>query len=585
MHIRLSNLPLFLSLCLFSSVQAEEFKSLFNGEDLSGWDGNPELWTVENGAITGKTKGPEHLKNNEFLIWKGGEVKNFELKATVKVTGENNSGIQYRSKALPEIGKWIVGGYQCDMHPNPPYNAMIYEERGRGIIVRNGQTVVADPSGPMWITDERDPVAVDISKWHEYHIIAKGNHIEHYIAGKLTIKFADYNEEARSLSGLLAFQAHKGKAMTVQIKDVQLKRLPDGGVTSFENADLPSDAQEVPQKKPRRPAPKKKAAEAPAKTTPTPATATKPAPKKKPSRPKQVGPRGAENRATPIDRVKVPDGFEVELLYSVPGVERGSWVALCPDDKGRIYASDQYGELYRFTPPAPGQALKDSDIEKVPVKIRAINGMCFAFGALYAGVNDYERKMKSGLYRISDSDGDDQLDNVEMLRALDSKSDHGTHAVVPTPDGKGLFLITGNNTPITETVKSSPVPHIWGDDHLLPRMPDGRGHNRHGLAPGGIIYRVDPDGKNFEVYSSGFRNIYGGAVNKDGELFTYDADMEYDFNTPWYRPTRVNHVTSGSEYGWRNGGGKYTEFYADNLPAVLNIGPSSPPNTRKPTIF
>ncbi len=547
-------------------VGAQEFESLFNGNDLTGWDGNPELWSVENGVITGKTKGPEHLSYNQFLIWRGGEVKNFEFRAQIRVTGNNNSGIQYRSAELPDVGKWVIGGYQCDIHSNAPYNAMIYHERGRGIVVKNGQSVTADPEGVKWIVAERDPVAVDISQWHEYRIVAKGNHIQHFIDGKLTIEFADYDEKSRAMSGLLAFQVHKGPAMTVQIKEVRLKRLPDGGVTSFAKANVPSDAQEMGKPK-AAPQPKPK---------PKPPVAAKPRPK----RPTEVGPRVGENKATPVDRIKVPDGFQVELLYSVPGVEQGSWVALCNDDQGRIYASDQYGDLYRFTPPKPGQVLKESDVEKVPVNIRAINGMIFAFGALYAGVNDYEQKMHSGLYRISDSDGDDELDKVEQLRAFDAKSDHGVHAVLPTPDGKALYLVTGNNAILTETLDSSPVPKIWGDDHLLPRMLDGRGHNRHVLAPGGIIYRVSPDGKEFEIHASGFRNIYGASVNKDGELFTYDADMEYDFNTPWYRPTRVNHVVSGAEFGWRNGAGKYPEFYADNLPATLNIGPGSPTGTR-----
>ena len=305
---------------------------------------------------------------------------------------------------------------------------------------------------------------------------------------------------------------------------------------------------------------------------------------KKEKRPAGVGPAIGENKATPVERIRALPGFRVELLYSVPGGEQGSWVALCNDPKGRIYASDQYGDLYRFTPPAAGQVLSAAAIEKVPVNIRAINGMVWAFGALYAGVNDYESKIQSGFYRISDSDGDDRLDRVELLRAFDSKSDHGVHAVVPTPDGKGFYLVTGNNAVLAEgphkgTASRSPVPKIWGDDHLLPRMPDGRGHNRHVMAPGGIIYRVSPDGKEMEIFASGFRNIYDASVNRAGDLFTYDADMEYDFNTPWYRPTRINHVVSGGEYGWRNGAGKYPEFYADNLPATLNIGPGSPTGT------
>ncbi len=283
-----------------------------------------------------------------------------------------------------------------------------------------------------------------------------------------------------------------------------------------------------------------------------------------------------ENKATPVDRIKAPAGFKVELLYSVPGTEQGSWVSLCADDKGRIYACDQYGDLYRFPAPAPGQPLKAADIRKMQVNVRAINGMTWAFGALYAGVNDYERKFPSGFYRISDTDGDDLLDKAELLREFQAGSDHGVHKVVVTPDQQGFYLITGNNAVKTETAATSPVAPLWGDDHLLPRMPDGRGHNRHVLAPGGIVYRISKDGKTFETFASGFRNIYGGALNRAGDLFTYDADMEYDFNTPWYRPTRVNHVVSGGEYGWRNGAGKYPEFYPDNLPATVNIGPGSP---------
>ena len=573
---------IFLSLCLGASLHAQEFKPIFNGKDLTGWDGNPELWSVENGAITGRTTGPDHLDFNQFLIWQGGEVDNFELKAMVRATG-NNSGIQYRSKELPEVGKWSVGGYQCDVHPKAENNAMIYHEKGRGIVVQNGQSVVADPAGDRWVVAERDPVAVDIADWQEYKIVARGNHISHYINDELTIEFHDYDEANRSLSGLLAIQVHRGPAMEVQVKDIQLKVLPDGGVTDFANADLPSDAQKIEKRKPAAGKGKGKAKAAPKGK----GKAASPAAKAKPKAEAKdnTGARIGQNLATPVDRIKVPKGFEVELLYSVPGEKEGSWVALCPDDKGRIYASDQYGVLYRFDPPAAGETLDPASIVKVPVDIRAINGMVWSDGALYAGVNDYERIATSGFYKISDSNGDDELDKAELLRAFESKSDHGVHAVVPTPDGKHFYLITGNNAvieggPVEGTSQNSPVAKIWGDDHLLPRLPDGRGHNRHVLSPGGIVYRISRDGKEFEIFASGFRNIYGGSLNKDGELFTYDADMEYDFNTPWYRPTRVNHVVSGGEYGWRNGAGKYPEFYPDNLPATVNIGPGSPTGTR-----
>lgn len=282
------------------------------------------------------------------------------------------------------------------------------------------------------------------------------------------------------------------------------------------------------------------------------------------------------NTATPVDRIRTAKGFQVELLFSVPAETHGSWVNLCTDNRGRLLVSDQFGGLYRITPPPHGEKVSAANVESVPAKIRAVNGMVWAFGALYVGVNDYEKKIPSGLYRVTDSDGDDQLDKVELLRELEARGDHGVHAVVPSPDGQSLFLVTGNSTKPAQLADTSPVRQVWGEDHLLPSFPDGRGHNRGVLAPGGIIYRVDPEGKSFEAWASGFRNIFDAAFNREGELFTFDADMEYDFNTPWYRPTRICHVVSGAEFGWRNGAGKRPPFYADNLPAVLDIGPGSP---------
>ena len=579
----------FVSVILGSFLQAQE-RSLFNGKDLSGWDGNPELWSVQNGAITGITKADEPLPYNQFLIWRGGKVKNFELRVMLRQTG-NNSGIQYRSRELTEVGKWSIGGYQCDIHPTPANNAMLYDERGRGIVAQNGQEVIVDAAGTRWLVKESSPIEVVVPDWNEYKIIARGNHLIHQVNGKTTADIIDHQESERELEGLLAFQVHRGPAMKVEIKDIFLKELPDGDVLTPDHKPVPKDAKAIgaPAKN-ANPAPKKAAEKKAAANTikddvstkaeaPDQAAPKQGASRQRPARQTGVGPVINENKATPIDRIKVPKGFRVELLYSVPGNEQGSWVNLCLDDKGRILASDQYGGLFRFAAPPPGQPLDPKRVEKLAVEIRAVNGMVWAFGALYIGVNDYEKKIPSGLYRITDTNGDDQLDKVEMLRAIEANGDHGVHAVVPTPDGKSLYLICGNGAKKTETETSSQVPSNWGEDHLLPRMPDGKGFMRDVVGPGGIIYKVSPDGVNFEVYSNGYRNIFDAAVNDEGELFTYDADMEYDFNTSWYRPTRVNHVVSGSEYGWRNGAGKRPEFYADNLPATINIGPGSPTGT------
>jgi hypothetical protein len=244
-----------LSLFLLSSAAAQDgFKPIFNGKDLTGWDGNPELWKVVNGEIVGNTTGPEQLAYNQFLIWRGGKVKNFELKAKIRQKG-NNTGIQYRSSENTDK-KWSIRGYQCDIHPNAPYRAMMYEEGGRGIIVQNGQGVVIDPEGKLWLASEHEPVNVDIADWHEYTVIAKGNHLIHKIDGQVTIDLLDFELAKRSMEGLVAFQIHRGPAMQVQIKDVMLKELPDGGVIDFANSPIPSDAQIIEAKAPKKKAKK-----------------------------------------------------------------------------------------------------------------------------------------------------------------------------------------------------------------------------------------------------------------------------------------------------------------------------------------
>ena len=383
-------------------LAAEEpgFTPLFNGKDLAGWEGDPALWSVQDGAITGVTTDDAPLPYNKFLIWRGGTVKNFELHAKVRQTG-NNSGIQYRSRELKEVGPWSVGGYQCDIHPLAVNNAMLYDERGRGIVAMNGQSVIVDEKGAKWLTKQRDPVTVDVAEWNEYTIIARGNQLTHKLNGQVTVEIIDHQADQRELEGILAIQVHRGPAMRVQIKDVMLKTLPDGGVLSPAEAPVPPDAKPLGKPAtPKKAATPKKVAAVPVPAPPTPPAApvAKAAAKARRERP-ATGLAIGENKATPLDRVKVAKDFKAELVYSVPIGDQGSWVNLCLDDKGRILASDQYGGLYRFPPPPPGQPLDPATIEPVPAAIRAVNGMIWAFGALYVAVNDYEKKIASGLYR------------------------------------------------------------------------------------------------------------------------------------------------------------------------------------------
>lgn len=279
-----------------------------------------------------------------------------------------------------------------------------------------------------------------------------------------------------------------------------------------------------------------------------------------------------EPTATDPATMKVAEGFQVELLYTVPKEEQGSWVSMCVAPEGKLIVSDQYGKLYKVTPPAIGQS-EGIKVEPIPVDLGEAQGLLWAFDSLYVMVNKGQ-KYDSGFYRVTDSNDDGQLDKVELLRKLDGGREHGPHAIMLHPDGESLVVVCGNNTKLTD-IDSSRVPKLWDEDLLTPRI-YGRGFMRDTLAPGGYIAKVDPDGKAWELISSGFRNQYDAAYNRDGELFTYDADMEWDFNTPWYRPTRICHVVSGGEFGWRNGSGKWPEFYEDSIPPVLNIGPGSP---------
>ena len=205
------------------------FESLFNGQDLSGWDGNPELWSVEDGCITGRTNGPDHLAYNQFLIWKG-TVKDFEFRAEFRVEGDNNSGVQYRSKRLPDVGDWSVGGYQADIHPKATYTGMLYDERGRGIVAERGQKVVVTNKGEKKVTELDVPVEpVDLNEWHELTIIARGNRLIHKVDGVTAVEIVDRQKSERESEGLLAFQVHRGPAMKAQFKNIRLKHLGDDG--------------------------------------------------------------------------------------------------------------------------------------------------------------------------------------------------------------------------------------------------------------------------------------------------------------------------------------------------------------------
>jgi putative heme-binding domain-containing protein len=293
----------------------------------------------------------------------------------------------------------------------------------------------------------------------------------------------------------------------------------------------------------------------------------------------------------------VPAGFVVERLFAVPRDELGSWVCLTTDPKGRLIASDQGDKgLVRITP-APLDGSGVTKVERIPVPVTAAQGLLWAFDALYVVCNGGPG---SGLYRVTDSDGDDMPDHLEKLRDFDGGGEHGPHAILLSPDHQRLFVICGNHTKLPFEVTNvtepqtmggvrpnqrrtslpagaaSRLPANWDEDQIIPRMWDANGHAVGILAPGGYVVSTDRDGKEWEVWTAGYRNPYDMAFNADGELFVYDSDMEWDFGMPWYRPTRINHASSGSELGWRSGSGKWPAAFPDSLPPLVDIGPGSP---------
>ncbi len=202
------------------------FVDLLSGALMRSWSGDPKLWSLKNGVLTGATDGS--LKSNQFLTWKGSTIRNFDLRAKVKISSGGNSGIQYRSKSRPEIGLDIVSGYQCDVVANTAqYNGMLYEERGRRILSYTGEKVIVDPAGQPWVIDEMSVKEFSPGEWHNYRVLVRGNHHQHWIDGHKTADLIDFDENGRSLEGVLAVQVHTGPAMEIQYKDFKIKHLPD----------------------------------------------------------------------------------------------------------------------------------------------------------------------------------------------------------------------------------------------------------------------------------------------------------------------------------------------------------------------
>ncbi len=255
----------------------------------------------------------------------------------------------------------------------------------------------------------------------------------------------------------------------------------------------------------------------------------------------------------------------------MPG-STGSLVAMAFNEAGDIIASREQGPLLLVQDKNHDGTFETVKEFCTQLKncqgILAWNGHVFAVGNGPSG---------TAFYRLTDADGDGTAERVQTLfKFKGNMGEHGPHAPVLGPDGL-IYIIIGNHAFVEPAVAAtSPHHHVYEGELILPKYEDANGHASGVKAPGGTVVRTDTNGSFIELFVGGFRNAYDHAFNRDGELFTYDSDMEWDVALPWYRPTRVNHLVPGAEFGWRSGWSKWPPYYVDSLPAVLDIGRGSP---------
>ncbi len=204
------------------------FEAIFDGRSLKGWDGDAAFWRVENAIIIGESTAEKPLKANTFLIWRGGQPKDFDLKLEYRINS-TNSGVQYRSVELPEVGKWVLKGYQADIDFQNMYTGQLYEERGRGFLAMRGQMTHLQPGEKRMIANLRSgdelKSLIKVNDWNQLHIIARGNALTHVLNGHLMAVAIDDDATNRAMGGLIGFQMHVGAPMKVEYRNIWLKNL------------------------------------------------------------------------------------------------------------------------------------------------------------------------------------------------------------------------------------------------------------------------------------------------------------------------------------------------------------------------
>lgn len=269
------------------------------------------------------------------------------------------------------------------------------------------------------------------------------------------------------------------------------------------------------------------------------------------------------------ERFVIDSQFEVQQVLA--GEQLGSLICMTFNEFGHILAAKEGGGLL---------LIYDGNGDKIPEKVRTycdkvknIQGILALNGDVFVtaeGSDGY------ALYRLSDKDRDGILENVRTLvRFKCTVGEHGPHGLVLGPDGL-IYIVVGNHSQLDGEYETGSPYRDFYDTDLVPKYEDPGGHAVGIKAPGGVIVRTDTEGSGVQLVAGGLRNAYDLVFTREGDLFTHDADMESDENTSWYRPTRLNHVIPGGDYGWRSGWAKWPDYYVDSLPAALDTGHGSP---------
>ncbi|MGE4618458.1 MAG: family 16 glycoside hydrolase [Planctomycetota bacterium] len=661
------------SFSLSQSIQPDQgWVTLFDGESLAGWQGNTELWRVEDGVIIGEGPDGGPVPGNDYL-WHATRWKDFVLEAQFRIHG-GNSGIQYRSRRASD-GEAI--GYQSDLDANNQYTGMLYESRGRGIAVPRGEMAILAKDGTRQQIGSHPDAEKAVQRlsdgnWHQMRIIAAGNSVRHEIDGTPVCAFTDTAPDAVR-EGKIGLQIHAGGPMRIEWKSIQARTWHpiDGDpvtdcarITGTEKSSSPQwiwasgetfadqkiklirtfnvknhkepieaaltmsgdnhfvaylDGKEILRgdswEKPSRtiianltPGTHRLMVQChndggPAGLAAILAWTDAEGPtveivtddqwqhlvesdasdeigeglEQQSLKPVQLlGPVAAGTApwgdigltaGGSVTRWSLPQGFQAEILHQVDPAD-GSWVCIAVEGPNRFITSPQRGPLKRVV-------ISD---EKISVTDCAsfgdAQGLLMVNGDLWVHVAGH-RKDRGGLWILSDPDGDGFFDQEKRLSALGPGGEHGVHALVRGPDGN-VWTVVGNHIRVPQELLTRDRYRDWQEDLILPRLWDPNGHAVGYLAPAGQILKIDPETLEFERVAGGLRNSYDLAFHHDGSLFTYDADMEWDIGTPWYRSPRVVEVVSGGDAGWRGGDAKWPDGIPDAVLPSVETDLSSP---------